>query len=64
MSDGTEVFELTIRLGNAEMQTGGDVADALRKLADRIDTRRGGVFQEVGVVRDVNGNTCGNWSVV
>lgn len=63
-----DTFRLTIELGNDAMQTGGDVADALRKLADQVDTRRGGQFNdgfaEGGNVRDDNGNTVGSWSVV
>ena len=52
-------FTLTIRLGNDAMQTGGDIAEALRKVADRIDARRflqegdGPVYDVTyGVLRD------------
>jgi hypothetical protein len=56
-------FTLTIRLGNDAMQTGGDVAEALRKLADRIDTYRDGSFGANGRIMDANGNDVGEWMV-
>lgn len=56
-------FKLTIELGNDAMQTGGDIADALRGLAERIDTRRGGDLADSGTVRDYNGNTVGTYDV-
>jgi hypothetical protein len=56
-------FTLTITLGNDAMQTGGDVAEALREVAGRIDDRRGGLFEDSGRIRDANGNTVGEWRV-
>ena len=62
-------FELTIRLGNAEMQTPEDVADLLEKIvADLLEM--GGDWRADGradnhtrTVRDVNGNRVGGWRV-
>jgi hypothetical protein len=54
-------FTLTIDLGNDAMSTPSDIADALRKLAGRIETIDG--YLGDGVVRDVNGNTVGHWAL-
>lgn len=55
-------FKLTIKLGNAAMQTPDDVAEALRKLAAKMDhTEFSGL--EFGSIRDVNGNTVGSWEL-
>jgi DUF917 family protein len=51
-------FTLTIQLGNAAMQTGEDVAEALARVADSL---QGGV--QSGTIRDVNGNTVGSWDL-
>lgn len=60
-------FTLTIELGNEAMQTGYDVADALREIADRIYprglTEHRNAVSLVGLVRDINGNTVGSWQV-
>ena len=59
-------FTLEIELGNDAMQTGQDVAGALRKEAQRLaefckkDLRPGAE----GLIRDVNGNTVGKWQVL
>jgi len=55
-------FKLKIKLGNAAMQTGSDVASALRKAASavEIDDELAG---RGGIIRDLNGNTVGDWSV-
>jgi hypothetical protein len=50
-------FTLRIELGNAEMQDGADVADALEDVARRL---RAGLEGHVAVV-DVNGNRVGEW---
>jgi hypothetical protein len=57
-------FNFTLRLGNAAMQTNGDVADALRRTAD-LFARYGSepVVPERAKVRDLNGNTVGEWTV-
>jgi len=49
-------FTLSIELGNAAMQTGRDVADLLRRVADRLDD---GLPDGPRPVRDLNGNTVG-----
>ena len=50
-------FVLSIRLGNDAMQSGPDVAAALRKVADRIESD----LEARGKVRDANGNTVGEF---
>lgn len=67
-------FEAKIALGNAAMQTPSEVADALRVLADCLDTLDtvetnddDGNMTDVrwstdaGLIRDTNGNTVGAW---
>lgn len=62
-------FTLTINSGNAAMQTGADIAAAVRAVAERIDdptqyfddpTDESG-FDRSGQIRDVNGNLVGAW---
>jgi hypothetical protein len=64
-------FTLKIELGNEAMQTGTDIANALRELANHIDdpnqhfddpTDESG-FDRNGRIRDLNGNTTGTWKV-
>lgn len=62
-------FCLRINLGNDAMQTGSDVANALRDIADFIQnngnmesyTRANGYPGKY--VNDINGNTVGFWDV-
>lgn len=61
-------FTLSIRLGNAAMQTPADIALALRETADKIaDPMLRDTYAEAtpyaGRIRDVNGNTVGEWEV-
>ena len=51
---------ITIELGNDEMKTDRDVANALRALADRV--RQNGL-EKVTRVMDGNGNTVGKVEV-
>lgn len=51
-------FELRIELGNEEMQTDADLADALSNVIDRLDR---GLLN--GSISDVNGNTVGSYKV-
>jgi hypothetical protein len=53
-----EKFTLNIELGNEAMQTGEDVARALRAVAKKLD---GGA--DSGRVQDENGNTVGEWDL-
>jgi hypothetical protein len=53
------MFQLQIKLGNEAMQTASDVADALRRVAERLDER--GFDAPTGIVRDINGNLVGAW---
>lgn len=53
----SDKFTLTIQLGNAEMRLTQHVAAALRAVAKRIDEEH-----IEGTVRDVNGNTVGQWA--
>lgn len=58
----SDYFELKMHLGNAAMLTTGDVARELRHVAGLLD---GNDFPTTctGIIRDVNGNTVGNWSL-
>lgn len=49
-------FTVEIELGNDAMQTGADVAAALREIADKLDA---GI--DAGIVRDANGNEVGRF---
>ena len=60
-------LKLEIELGNAEMQTFGDLADALQGIAGELRNR--GYCAQVaredsGRVRDINGNTVGSWELL
>lgn len=61
-------FNLSIRLGNDAMQTGRDVAEALRKAADRVESTHDDVNLDdwnglSGGIRDLNGASVGRWEV-
>lgn len=49
-------FELSIDLGNAAMQTPGDVVEALIQVTARI-----GMGETEGRIKDRNGNSVGEW---
>lgn len=55
-------FTLKIKLGNDAMQTGLDVADALTRIARRIESDDE-LAPDCGKVMDTNGNSVGNWEV-
>lgn len=50
-------FALEINLGNDAMSTPQDVAEAIRRVADRVD----GLGDLSGGIRDLNGNTVGRY---
>ena len=56
-------FNLTIKFGNAAMDEPRDVAKALTDLA--ADLQRNGFIGvgEFALIRDVNGNKVGTWSI-
>lgn len=64
-------FVLTINLGNAEMQTGANIARSLRDVANHIDDDAltfddpadASGFDSSGRIMDVNGNRVGGWHV-
>lgn len=61
-------FTLEIKLGNAAMQTGEDVAEALEETARKIRDTYGidYVDEWAGLgafIRDANGNRVGRWSI-
>ena len=61
-------LEITIRLGNAEMQTGENIADALETIAARLREFYGSDdlrewHNLSGGVLDLNGNHVGRWVV-
>ena len=51
-------FTLSIELGNVAMASAEMVADALHAVATRV--QHGG--QDSGLIRDINGNTVGEWA--
>ena len=58
-------FTIKIELGNDAMRTGFDIAGALKDVARAVGhfedlTERGTVAKE-GRIRDLNGNTVGEW---
>jgi hypothetical protein len=58
-------FTLNIELGNEAMQTGLDVAEALKKVAKKI-YMFGGEDELIGCggkIMDGNGNSVGSWQV-
>jgi cytochrome c-type biogenesis protein CcmH/NrfF len=52
-------FKLELDGGNAEMQSNADIAEALAQVSDRVAE---GEWD--GTVRDVNGNTIGEFHTV
>lgn len=52
-------FTLTVEMGNDAMRTPVDLADAVAAVARRV-----AVGERVGDVRDLNGNTVGNYEFV
>ena len=57
-------FILKIQLGNDAMQTGYDIAGALREIADKVyDNEDMREFTGVKRIMDLNGNTVGSWMV-
>lgn len=52
-------FVLKIELGNEAMQDGTDVAGALRKIAEKLETGREG-----GTILDENGNPVGQYETL
>lgn len=58
------MFKLSIRLGNASMETPPHVADALGRLALRLDQYpdwHGDAHE--GRISDLNGNVVGEWRI-
>lgn len=57
-------FQLTIELGNDAMRSMRDVAAALQRVADALKHEGiDDVDWPSGRIRDVNGNTVGQWEV-
>jgi len=56
-------FELSVRLGNASMQTARDIADTLRRSADWLEEYATIVDGEMLSILDQNGNRVGEWRV-
>jgi hypothetical protein len=56
-------FVLSIMLGNDAMRTWGDIARAMRSIADKIDEPHDDppVDGDGDAIRDVNGNRVGGW---
>ncbi len=49
-------FILDITMGNDAMQSGDDVRNALEDVGHKLN-----LDQEAGIIRDINGNTVGEW---
>lgn len=58
-------FKLQIELGNDAMQTGVDIADALRAHADLLEEYNNRQLANTSKhgIRDTNGSTVGFWMV-
>lgn len=54
---------IKIKLGNAEMKTPRHVSAALSKLADKWEYGSHFHRGSKGSIRDINGNTVGEWKV-
>lgn len=54
-------FSLTIELGNNAMQTGSDIADALRGVVSGIGCHDELTGCESARILDANGNSVGRW---
>lgn len=52
-------FTLTIRLGNEAMQDQTDIGAALRELGHNLHS----AIDTNGTIRDLNGNTVGEWRI-
>lgn len=58
---GDEKFTLEIKLGNEDMLTRQDIAHRLRDVVEALES--GDPWKFNGVIKDVNGNTCGVWEI-
>jgi hypothetical protein len=56
-------FVLEIKIGNAAVETWDDVADLIRKEADKIEGCDRPLVTEHDKIHDRNGNTVGKWEV-
>ncbi|GAC1496208.1 MAG: hypothetical protein NVS1B2_16160 [Vulcanimicrobiaceae bacterium] len=66
LAEDTMTFEISITLGNDGMQTGDDVAAALRAVADKCADRDLTTPTNLGTrwgISDANGNRVGTWTV-
>lgn len=52
-------FKLKINLGSDAMQLTEDIAEALHRVAYRVEQHD----DDKGVILDINGNTVGEWSI-
>jgi len=55
---GDSEFKLHIDLGDQAMKDAKDVVGALRTIGTRLMNG-----EQEGIVKDINGNTCGHWSL-
>lgn len=53
-------FRLEIELGNESMDSVGEIAEALRDVANKVDSIQS-YNQAFGAIQDGNGNTVGGW---
>jgi len=61
LPEKAERFTLTIQLGNDAMQTWGDIANALRDTARRIEIDHDVESGDSAPIHDLNGNRVGKW---
>ena len=60
-TDTDMAFKVSIHLGNDAMHTAQDVVDALRRIADRIESD-GYMPSKYQTIRDLNGNDVGRYA--
>lgn len=56
-------FTMNVKFGNAAMQTGEDLAAALRSVADRVERHDNIMQVNAASVFDLNGAPVGGWKV-
>lgn len=55
-------FTARIKFGNEAMETGDHLAEALRRIANTVESSDE-VIEDHGIIRDLNGNTVGKWEI-
>jgi len=63
MQATTTTFTVAIELGNDAMQEPNEVADALYRVARKLENDGNWAYVDEGTIRDINGNTVGSWKL-